>query len=101
MLFRSRGDINLDSEALHLALRGDPKKLRLTRVRAPITIKGTLDHPSIGVDPGKLAEQGAVAVALGTLLTPLASILAFVDPGLAKNKDCAASMAEAGGPVHD
>jgi AsmA family protein len=101
VLIQGRGAINLDSEALHLALRGDPKKLRLTRVRAPITIKGTLDHPSIGVDPGKLAEQGAVAVALGTLLTPLAAIMAFVDPGLAKNKDCAASMAEAGGPVHD
>ena len=101
VLIQGRGDINLDSEALHLALRGDPKKLRLTRVRAPITIKGTLDHPSIGVDPGKLAEQGAVAAALGTLLTPLASIMAFVDPGLAKNKDCAASMAGAGGPVRD
>jgi hypothetical protein len=53
------------------------------------------------VDAGKLAEQGAVAVALGTLLTPLASILAFVDPGLAKNKDCAASIAEAGAPIHN
>jgi AsmA family protein len=101
VLIQGRGDINLDSEALHLALRGDPKKLRLTRVRAPITIKGTLDHPSIGVDPGKLAEQGAVAVAIGTLLTPLASILAFVDPGLAKNKDCAASMAEASAAVQE
>ena len=101
VLIRGRGDINLGSEELNLALRGDPKKLRLTRVRAPITIKGTLGHPSIGVDPAKLAEQGAVAAALGTLLTPLASIIAFVDPGLAKNKDCAASIAEAGAPIRD
>jgi uncharacterized protein involved in outer membrane biogenesis len=100
VLIQGRGDINLNSEALHLAIRGNPKKLRLTRIRAPITVKGTLEHPSIGVDPGKLAELGAVAVALGTLLTPLASILAFVDPGLAKNKDCAASLAEAGVPIH-
>ena len=100
VLIQGRGDINLRSEALNLALRGDPKKLRLTRIRAPITIKGTLDHPSIGIDPGKLAEQGAVAAALGTLLTPFAAILAFVDPGLAKNKDCAASMAGAGAPAH-
>jgi AsmA family protein len=96
VLITGRGDINLDSEALNLALRGDPKKLRLTRLRTPITIKGTLDHPSIGVDAGKLAEQGAVATALGTLLTPIAAVLAFIDPGLAKNKDCAASLAEAG-----
>jgi len=101
VLIQGRGDIDLGSEALNLALRGDPKKLRLTRIRSPITIKGTLDHPSIGLDPGKLAEQGAVAAALGTLLTPLAAIIAFVDPGLAKNKDCAASMAEAGEPALD
>jgi uncharacterized protein involved in outer membrane biogenesis len=96
VLIQGRGDINLNSEALNLALRGDPKKLRLARVRAPITIKGTLDHPTVGIDPGKLAEQGAVAAALGTLLTPFAAIVAFIDPGLAKDKDCAVSMAEAG-----
>jgi hypothetical protein len=62
-------------------------------------IKGTLEHPSIGLDAGKLAEQGAVATVLGALLTPFAAVIAFVDPGLAKNKDCAASMAQAGGPI--
>jgi len=101
VLITGRGDINLNSEALNLALRGDPKKLRLARIRSPITIKGTLDHPSFGLDAGKLAEQGAVAAALGTLLTPVAAILAFVDPGLAKNKDCAASLAEGGQPMRD
>jgi len=101
VLITGRGDINLNSEALNLALRGDPKKLRLTRIRSPITIKGTLDHPSIGIDARKLAEQAAVATALGTLLTPVAAILAFVDPGLAKSKDCAESLAEARQPTHD
>ena len=100
VLITGRGDINLDSEALNLALRGDPKKLRLTRLRTPITIKGTLDHPSVGIDAGKLAEQGAVATAMGTLLTPVAAVLAFIDPGLAKNKDCTASLAEAGRPAN-
>ena len=101
VLITGRGDIDLNSEALNLSLRGNPKKLRLTRVRSPITIKGTLDHPSVGIDAGKLAEQGAVATALGTLLTPVAAVLAFVDPGLAKNKDCAASLEEAARPSQD
>jgi uncharacterized protein involved in outer membrane biogenesis len=101
VLITGRGAINLDSEALNLALRGEPKKLRLTRIRAPITIKGTLDHPSIGIDAGKLAEQGAVATALGALLTPVAAILAFVDPGLAKNKDCSESLAQGNQPLQD
>jgi hypothetical protein len=35
------------------------------------------------------------AVALGALLTPAAAALAFVDPGLAKNKDCSTVLAQA------
>ena len=92
VLIKGRGSVHLGDERLDLEVQGDPKKLRLTRVRAPITVKGTLAHPAIGVDAGKLAKQGAVATALGTLLTPLAALIAFVDPGLAKNKDCAASL---------
>ena len=101
VLITGRGDINLNSEGLDLALRGNPKKLRLTRVRSPITVKGTLSHPAIGVDAGKLAEQGAVATALGTLLTPVAAVIAFVDPGRAKNKDCAASLSDALEPLRN
>ncbi len=92
VLINGRGSVHLGDERLDLEVQGNPKKLRLTRIRAPITIKGTMAHPAIGVDAGKLAKQGAVATALGTLLTPLAAIIAFVDPGLAKNKDCAASL---------
>jgi uncharacterized protein involved in outer membrane biogenesis len=101
VLITGRGNVNLDSEALNLALQGDPKKLRLTRVRSPITVKGTLEHPAVGVDAGKLAGQGAVAAALGTLLTPVAAVIAFIDPGRAKNKDCAASLTDAGETIHN
>jgi uncharacterized protein involved in outer membrane biogenesis len=89
VLITGRGHIDLDSEALDLALQGDPKKLRLLRLRSPITLRGTLRHPSVGINVGRLAAQGGVAAALGVLLTPLASVLAFIDPGLAKDKDCA------------
>jgi hypothetical protein len=40
-----------------------------------------------------------VAAALGTLLTPVAAALAFIDPGLAKNKDCSNVLAEAAAGV--
>lgn len=95
VLITGKGDIHLNNEELDLALQGKPKKLRLTRLRSPITVKGTLAHPAVGVDAGKLAEQGAIAAALGTLLTPVVAIIAFVDPGRAKNKDCAASISDA------
>jgi uncharacterized protein involved in outer membrane biogenesis len=101
VLIAGRGDIDLDSEAINVALQGNPKQLRLTRVRAPITVKGTFAHPAVGIDAGKLAEQGAVATALGTLLTPVAAVIAFIDPGRAKNKDCAASVSDVSESIHN
>jgi AsmA family protein len=94
VLIKGRGGVKLDSETIHLAVEGDPKKLRFTRVRSPITVDGTLSHPAVGLDAGKLAKQGAVATALGTLLTPAAALIAFIDPGRAKDKDCVASSSE-------
>ncbi len=99
VLISGRGDINLQDEKLNLQLKGDPKHIRFTRVRAPITIGGTLAHPAIGVDVKKLAGQGTVAAALGTLLTPVAAVIAFIDPGLAKNKDCASALNQTTEPV--
>jgi AsmA family protein len=99
VLISGRGDINLKDEKLNLELKGDPKHIRFTRVRAPITVGGTLAHPSIGIDVKKLAGQGGVAAALGTLLTPLAAVITFIDPGLAKNKDCASALSQTTEPV--
>jgi uncharacterized protein involved in outer membrane biogenesis len=98
VLITGRGKINLDSENIDLSLQGDPKKVRFLRLRSPITLGGTLDHPTVGIDAKKLAVQAGVAAALGALLTPVAATIAFIDPGLAKNKECAdvISQADAG-----
>jgi uncharacterized protein involved in outer membrane biogenesis len=95
VLITGRGSIDLNSEDLDLALQGDPKKFRFGRLRTPIDLHGTLLHPAFGVKVGKLAEQGAVAAALGVFLTPVASALAFIDPGLAKDKDCSSVFSQA------
>jgi hypothetical protein len=95
VLITGRGDIDLRDEKLDLSLQGDPKKIRLLRLRSPITLHGTLLHPAVGVQAGKLAAQAGIAVALGTLLTPAAAALALIDPGLAKNKDCSSVLAQA------
>ena len=101
VLITGRGNINLDDEKIDLALQGDPKKLTLLRLRAPIMLRGTLDHPAVGINAGKLAEQAGAAVALGALLTPVAAALAFIDPGLAKNKDCTTVLAQANAGVQN
>ncbi|HEY5758179.1 MAG TPA: AsmA family protein, partial [Steroidobacter sp.] len=93
-----RGEIRLGPEELDLSIKGEPKELRFARLRTPVEIHGHLRDPSIGVNAGKVAKQGAVAAALGVALTPLAAIIAFIDPGLAKNENCVALLdsAEAG-----
>jgi uncharacterized protein involved in outer membrane biogenesis len=95
VLVTGQGAINLKDETLDLSLQGKPKKARMLRLRTPITLRGTLLHPKIGVQPGKLAAQTGGAVALGALLTPLAAVLAFVDGGLAKDANCSALIGEA------
>jgi uncharacterized protein involved in outer membrane biogenesis len=89
VLVTGEGLIQLETEALDLMLSGQPKRVRLMRVRSPLLLQGTLTHPTIGIQARHSAGQAAGAVALGLVLTPLASILAFVDPGLARDADCA------------
>jgi AsmA family protein len=95
VLVTGQGQIDLKNETLDLSLRGQPKKVRILRLRAPIMVRGTLSQPKIGVQPGKLAAQTGGAVALATLLTPVAAVLAFVDGGLAKDANCAALIGQA------
>jgi uncharacterized protein involved in outer membrane biogenesis len=93
VLITGDGTIDMDSEALNLQLIGRPKHPRL-RVRAPLLVHGTIKHPTFSTDARKPMAQAGGAIALGVLLTPVAAMLAFVDPGLAKDSDCGALLAE-------
>jgi AsmA family protein len=99
VLIRGSGNIDLGPEDLHLEIKGEPKKFRFTRLRAPIQIRGHLADPSLSVSAASVAKQGAIAAALGVVATPLAALFAFVDPGLAKDQNCAAMIAAAGSEV--
>ncbi len=102
VLVKGKGTINLGTERMNFTLKGENKKFRLVRVLLPVTVKGPLMAPKIGVEPGAAIAQGGVAVALGAVLTPLAAVLGFVDPGLAKDANCAGLLAQAdrqGAPV--
>lgn len=95
VLVTGSGDINLKNEELDLSMRGQPKGIRLLRLRSPIQVHGTLAHPDIGLKTGDLLAQTGGAIALGALLTPVASVLAFVDRGLAKDANCNALISQA------
>jgi uncharacterized protein involved in outer membrane biogenesis len=95
VLITGDGAIHLDSEALDFAFHGHPKNFELLRIRSPLLVRGTLSHPSIDIKARNSVVQVTEAVALGAVFTPLAAVLAFVDPGLTKDADCAALIASA------
>jgi uncharacterized protein involved in outer membrane biogenesis len=95
VLAKGSGTIDLETERIDLRIDGDSKKTRLVRLFAPITIKGPLSQPKVGVELGRVAAQGGIAAILSGLLGPLGTLLPFVDPGLEKNADCIALMQEA------
>jgi uncharacterized protein involved in outer membrane biogenesis len=99
---RGNGTINLATEQMSFRVQGYPKSFKLIRLRAPILIGGTLADPHVGIQAGGAVAQGGLAVALGALLSPLAAILPFVDPGLSRDANCAALLSGAkaqGAPV--
>jgi len=95
VLVTGAGDIDMRDETFNLRLSGKPKKFRLVRIGAPITLKGSWETPKFGVDVGKAVGQLAISGLLGAFVSPIAVILPFVSPGLAHNADCAALTASA------
>jgi uncharacterized protein involved in outer membrane biogenesis len=87
------GSINLADERLDLSIDGKPKKTTPLHLGGPINVTGSFKHPDIGLGVGTIA-RGAAAVGLGALLTPLASILGFIEPGQDQNADCYNLIAE-------
>ncbi|HEY2708255.1 MAG TPA: AsmA family protein [Caulobacteraceae bacterium] len=96
------GVIDLRNETMNLVLNGKPKRFRLLRIAAPITLKGHLDDPKFGIDAAKALPQLGIAAALGAFAAPLAAIVPFINAGSTKDANCAALLAEAathGAPV--
>lgn len=102
VLIEGSGTVDLRTERLNLRIEGDSKKPRLLRLFVPIEIEGPLTKPTIDLKTGNAVAQGGIGVALAALVNPLAAILPFVEPGLAKDANCAALMTQSrrmGAPV--
>jgi len=68
VLIDGDGSIRLDNEALHVQLRGHPKRVRLLRLSSPVLLSGTLRHPSFALEHPKSIQ--------------------LIDTGTARNADC-------------
>ncbi len=101
MLIHGEGSVSLRNETLDLRLQGEPKETRLIRVEAPITLEGRLRSPDVGIEAGPIAGQGGLAAALGSLISPLAAVLPFVDFGLADDANCRQLLTGRAAPPRD
>ena len=98
---KGEGAIDFKSEEYRLRLVADSKHPSLIALRGPIRIGGTFKKPEVRPEAGPVAARVGAAVALGALLTPVASLLALVDPGGAKDSNCAALIERAKEKVAD
>ncbi|MET0272546.1 MAG: AsmA family protein [Phenylobacterium sp.] len=102
VLGEGSGTVNLGTERMDFRLKGHAKEFRLVRLMAPITMSGPIKSPKLGVEFGGAIAQGGIATVLATMVNPLLAILPFIDPGMAKDANCGALVAEAraqGAPV--
>ena len=86
------GTVNLKSEQVDYRVATQPKTFNIGSVSAPINIRGPLKNPKIRPDAKSLGVRGGAAVVLGIVATPLAALLATIQPGTGKDADCDALL---------
>jgi uncharacterized protein involved in outer membrane biogenesis len=93
-LITGTGTVNLARERLDLTVKGTSKSPSPLSLGGPIEVGGTFKKPDVGLGKEAVVRAGA-AVALGTLLTPLAAVLGFIDSGKSVGTDCMALSQQA------
>jgi uncharacterized protein involved in outer membrane biogenesis len=94
-LMAAKGGFNFADESLNLMFRADAKKISFFSAQSPVGIVGHFAAPKLQIVTPQLLGRAGAAVALGVVGTPIASMLAFVDPGDAKSAACGPVLAAA------
>jgi AsmA family protein len=95
------GPADFRTEQMDLAVKAYPKDPSVLALRTPITVKGSFAEPKVGIQKAPLAARGAIAVALGLVLTPFASLLAFIEPGMSADQDCVKLLERVQAPAEE
>ncbi len=91
----ARGGFSFRSEAMDFAVRADGKTFSLLSAQSPIGVGGYFAEPKLDVISPELVGRAGAGVGLAIVATPLASVLAFIDPGDAKAAACGPVLAGA------
>jgi len=89
------GSINFKQEKLDLTIHPDSKGVRIISLRSPLYVGGTFKKPEVGVNKGIVALKAGAAAALGTVASPLAALLALINPGPGEDSPCGNLLAQA------
>jgi uncharacterized protein involved in outer membrane biogenesis len=91
----AKGGFSFKDESLNLMFRADAKKISVFSGQSPVGIGGYFAAPKLQIVTPQLLARGGAAIALGVVGTPVAAVLAFVDPGDAKAAACGPVLAGA------
>jgi uncharacterized protein involved in outer membrane biogenesis len=83
----AKGGFSFKDESMDLTFRADGKKFSLFSGQSPVGINGHFAAPGYQIVTPQLLARGGAGLALAAV-SPVAAILAFVDPGDAKNAAC-------------
>jgi len=89
------GNIDFEKEQYDLLLKAMSKKPSLLALRGPIGVDGSFKSPRVAPETGPLLARVGTSVALGAVLTPIASLLPLIDLGGAPDADCRGLMDDA------
>jgi uncharacterized protein involved in outer membrane biogenesis len=91
----AKGGFSFRDESMSLAFRADGKKFSLFSGQSPVGIGGHFAAPKIQIVTPQLLARGGAGLGLAVVASPLAAVLAFVDPGDAKGAACGPVLAGA------
>lgn len=91
------GNLGMDfkNERLNGRLDAKPKDSSVFSAQIPITIRGPLKAPQVGLEGKRLGRKTLAVGALAALLNPLAALLPFIERGDARDADCRALISTA------
>lgn len=92
---QGRVDINLKNETIDAVFDAQSKDMSLLSLQSPVTVTGRLKKPSVMLQPVESGLRVGAAAVLGVVLTPLAAIIPFLEPGLGEDSPCNAILKEA------
>lgn len=90
-----RGGFSFATETVDMAFRADGNKFSLFSGQSPVGLGGHFSEPKLQVISPQLVGRAGAGLGLAVLATPVAGLLAFVDPGDAKSTACGPVLAGA------